>query len=86
MTLKNLFILLLCAIFLPNISFQNDERRSIASINVTAGYAGEALTLRCEVPDVKLDDGKLEVYFQIDIDTRINNLAEYRISGIFKFI
>ena len=86
MTLENLLVLFLCAFILPNISFQATVRRSIASINVTTGYVGEALTLQCEVPDVKSEDKKLEVYFHTNITDDFDNLAVYRLTGIFTFI
>ena len=86
MTLENLLVLFLCAFILPNISFQAIVRRSIASINVTTGYVGEALTLQCEVPDVKSEDKKLEVYFHTNITDDFDNLAVYRLTGIFTFI
>lgn len=83
MVLKSLFILLLCAIFVSNISFQNAVKRSSALVNVTTGYVEETITLRCEVPDAKLEDEKLEVYFHTNFTSEDNNLAVYSVSSIY---
>lgn len=66
-------VLLFFASFFTNKSFQATVGKSIASVSVTTGHVGQTITLRCEAPDFKLDNEKLDIYFTTDAASYLVN-------------
>lgn len=64
---KTLATLLLFVFIQTKESSQAQTQRQVASVNATTGHVGKALTLRCEAPDFKIEDKRLEVYFHLGI-------------------